>query len=264
MTLICSSCSMRLQLDDAKVPSRPFTVRCPKCQHIINAQPPVDGNNHGALALGGSPSTENPRFEQTTPAPLFTVDDSPPAGAEAYVNSSPPSVDSNELVRLLAALLQRGAPGAEKQPGAARLSWERRRVLICVASQPREIIARTLAEDDYQVFVAADTTQAIERMREERMDIVIFDPNFDQVEQGAAFINREVQSLRPAQRRRLFLVQLNGTVRTLDMHAAFVNNVNLVVNSSDIENMPRALERAIRDYNDLYREFNSALNVAAI
>jgi predicted Zn finger-like uncharacterized protein len=264
MIVICSGCSMRLQLDDAKIPSRPFTVRCPKCQHVINSQPPVNGNNHGALAVGESPSTEHPRLEQATPAPLFKLEE-PQAAAQESSGSGSSSADANELVRLLASLLQRGAPGsAEKQPGAYRLAWERRRVLVCVANQHRESIGRTLTKEDYQVFVAADTTQAIERMREERMDVVIFDPEFDQVEQGAAFINREVQSLRPAQRRRLFLVQLNSTARTLDMHAAFVNNVNLVINPTDIENLPRALERAMRDYNDLYREFNSALNIAAI
>ncbi|MCA1849798.1 MAG: zinc-ribbon domain-containing protein, partial [Acidobacteria bacterium] len=32
MIVVCSQCTTRLQLDDAKVPSRPFTVRCPKCQ----------------------------------------------------------------------------------------------------------------------------------------------------------------------------------------------------------------------------------------
>lgn len=255
---------MRLQLDDAKVPSRPFTVRCPKCQHTNTAQPPANGNHHGALAMGDSPATENPRLEQqATPTPLLQHDASL-AGSEASSTSVPASGDSSELVRLLAALLQRGMPNAEKQPGAYRLAWERRRVLVCVASQHREAIARTFGQDDYQVFIAADTTQAIERMREERMDIVIYDPDFDKIEQGAAFITREVQSLRPAQRRRLFLVQLNGSARTLDMHAAFVNNVNLVVNPAEIESLPRALERAIRDYNDLYREFNSALNIASI
>ena len=257
MIVVCTSCSMRLQLDDAKIPSRPFTLRCPKCQHIINSHPPGDGHERGALNVGDSPASENPRVEQPTLAPPFKLDIS-----QEDKNAS--STDSNELARLLATLLQRSTPSAEKQRGAARLAWERRRALVCVASPHAEAVARTLAENDYQVFVAADMTQAIERMREERMDIVISDPDFDAVEQGAAFINREVQSLRPAERRRLFLVQLSASARTLDSHAAFVNNVNLIVNRADIESMPRALERAIRDFNDLYREFNSALNVAAI
>lgn len=264
MIVICSGCLMRLQLDEAKIPSRPFTVRCPKCQLIINAQPPVDENAQGAMALGNSPATDNPRIEQATPTPLIKPE-AEMGGVEGTTsNAGTAATDFNELARLLATLVQRGAPASEKQRGAARLAWERRRALVCVATKHMNAVERVLTESDYQVFVATDTTQAIERMREEDMDVVVLDIDFDPIEQGAAFVSREVQSLRPAQRRRLFLVQLNPSARTLDTHAAFVNNVNMVVNPNDIENMPRALERGIRDFNDLYRDFNSVLNVAAI
>ena len=43
MIVTCPNCTARLQLDGAKVPARPFSVRCPKCQQIINAQPPSIG-----------------------------------------------------------------------------------------------------------------------------------------------------------------------------------------------------------------------------
>ena len=56
-----------------------------------------------------------------------------------------------------------------------------------------------LAKNDYQVFVAIDTEQAVERMRENRLDVVLLDPHFDAVEQGAAFVAREVNVLRPPQ-----------------------------------------------------------------
>ena len=52
MVITCQQCSARLQLDDAKVPSRPFTVRCPKCQHIINAQPPAQEPDYSAFGSG--------------------------------------------------------------------------------------------------------------------------------------------------------------------------------------------------------------------
>jgi predicted Zn finger-like uncharacterized protein len=32
---LCSSCSTRIQIDDARVPDRPFKVRCPKCQTVL-------------------------------------------------------------------------------------------------------------------------------------------------------------------------------------------------------------------------------------
>ena len=103
-----------------------------------------------------------------------------------------------------------------------------------------------------------------ELMREDRMDIVILDANFDPLEQGVAFITREVRLLRPSERRRLFLVYVTSGVRTMDLHAAFLHNVNLVINPSDVEQLPEALEVSIRHYNDLYRPFNRALDIAPI
>jgi predicted Zn finger-like uncharacterized protein len=32
---LCSQCSTRIQIDDTKVPDRPFKVRCPKCQTVM-------------------------------------------------------------------------------------------------------------------------------------------------------------------------------------------------------------------------------------
>jgi hypothetical protein len=101
-------------------------------------------------------------------------------------------------------------------------------------------------------------------MREDNMDIIILDPNFEPVEQGATHVSNEINAMRPAARRRTFLVHFSAAGRTLDQHAAFVSNVNLLVNHSDIEQMPRALERSLRDYNELYRDLNRALNVAPL
>jgi CheY-like chemotaxis protein len=253
-----------LQLDDAKLPSRAFTIRCPKCQNIISAQPPVaSGSEQSALGVGEAPALENPRYKQPTPAPAFNPELSDESGeVQAYAQA--PSVDTGDIVQVLTALLQRGATEKDRQAGATRLAWERRRALVCVTPANREAVAHALAGDKYLVFVADDTTQAIERMREDHMDVVILEPGFDQLEQGAAFVTREVSIMRPAERRRLFFVHLVASSRTLDAHAAFVNNINLVVNPVDIEILPQALERAMRDFNELYRDFNNAFKVASV
>ena len=263
MIVVCSQCTTRLQLDDAKVPTRSFTLRCPKCQSIIQAQPPATSNGQSALSLGETPALESRRFNPQVAAPAFQSEKAAEDGeVEAYDGSSPDA--PNELVRLLAELLQQSAPASGKKPVAARLKWERRRVLVCVTRPHRETIGRALVDENYQVYIAEDTSQAIERMREEQMEVVILEPEFDQIEQGAAFVTSEINVLRPAKRRRLIFVQLSPTARTLDSHAAFVHNVNLVVNIADLDKMPQVLERTLRDYNDLYRDFNTALNVAEI
>ena len=279
MIVACPNCTTRLQLEDAKVPARPFTVRCPKCQQIINAQPPSIGGAGGALSPGSDlpVSTRAKREVKSAPTPVFAHE---PLAAEADgpPSSTSPSatqVGDADLVRLLAALLQRGGgaaavAGEQESAGAAgvarsRPAWERRRALVCLgAEQPREIVASALAHSQYEVCVAVDTTHAIERMREEKMDVVVLDAEFDIIEQGAAFINREISSLRPAVRRRLVFVQFSPSARTADAHAAFLANVTLVVNHADAAQLPRLLERCIRDLNDLYGNLNKVLNVSEL
>ena len=101
-------------------------------------------------------------------------------------------------------------------------------------------------------------------MRENRLDLVILDSRFDPVEQGSVFVTREVTVLRPAQRRRLFFVLLSPTLRTLDAHAAFLNNVNAVVNVNDLAELPKLIEQRLREFNELYTEFNVAMHLPAL
>ncbi|MGI8653714.1 MAG: zinc-ribbon domain-containing protein [Pyrinomonadaceae bacterium] len=287
MLLICSSCATRLQLDDAKIPAHSFTIKCPKCQTPIISHAPAAAATKATQTMpdslapaaastsdsGGSSSVAQdvsaaPHFERPKPAPIFEQEEDMNNHASQSDNEDAAAAPSemSELTRVLTTLLQRGAAQpTDKQRNASRLTWERRRALVCVAEGvQREAVARALAQNDYQTFVAEEVTQALERMREERMDVVVLDKDFDPLEQGAAFVTREVNTLRPVERRRLFFVSFNSSARTGDTHAAFINNVNLVVNPADIENLPRALERAVRDYNDLYSDFNNALNVAAL
>src|SRR5215510_856762 len=66
MIIVCQKCSTRLQIDEEKSPQRPFNVRCPKCNNTVSSGPASPATEQSALAVGGSPSTDHPRFEQTT------------------------------------------------------------------------------------------------------------------------------------------------------------------------------------------------------
>ncbi|HLL74059.1 MAG TPA: zinc-ribbon domain-containing protein [Pyrinomonadaceae bacterium] len=253
MVITCQQCSARLQLDDTKIPARAFTVRCPKCQHVINAQPaaqePAAG---GALGLGEVPAAHSPRTSR--PAPIFKPD----AGGADAADGGVLQGDRDEVTNLLSALLQRAmtTAAAEASRGVGRLDLTHRCVLVCASPEHRFNVARTLVESGHEVYVAEDTTQAIERMRERKMDVVILEPTFDAVEQGAAFIRREIAALRPVARRRLFFVVLSADLRSGDTHQAFLAHANLALNPADLDDLPVLLDRGIRDFNELYREFN--------
>jgi hypothetical protein len=237
-----------------KIPSRPFTIKCPKCNSNVDssaANVPMEQ----AVTVGGSPSTADPRSEQAKAAPLFELD-------QNLNNNASGASATDKLVELLSGLVSQ--PAAAGYTQGPRPSWNPRKVLVCVPEENRESIARNFAENNYQVFVAQDTRQAIERMRENRLDLVVLDPRFDPVEQGSAFVTREVNVLRPVQRRRLFFVMLSPTLRTMDAHAAFLNNVNAVVNINDAGDLPKLVEHRLREFNELYTEFNNVMRVPAL
>src|SRR4030095_1416656 len=246
MIIVCQKCDSRLQVDDARVPSRPFVIRCPKCHSSMDS-----GLSSAALeqtAAKGSPSTEDPRFEQPNPAPLFEL--------QERVPEPPQAVSADRLAELLSGLINQPA-ATGRNVAYARPSWDPRKALVCVPEEYRESLARNLVANGYQVFVADDARQAVDRMRENLLDVVLLDPRFDPVEQGPVFVTREVNILRPAQRRRLFFVLLSPSLRTMDAHAAFLNNVNAIINVSEIAELPSLLEYRVREYNELYRDFNN-------
>lgn len=253
MIIVCQKCATRLQVDEEKSPARPFNVRCPKCNATVSSGVASPASEHGALAVGGSPSTEHPRFEQNT--------------ARAYEPAAKVSDNgatiTDDSVRMLMDLLSKGANHAPEKAGA-RPSWDQRKALVCTAETYRDAAARRLTQSGYQVFVAEDTRQAIETMRSNKMDVVLLEPQFDPAEQGMAFVIREVNVLRPPQRRRVFFVLISPSMRTMDAHAAFLSNVNLVVNVADVDELHRIMEVALREYNELYRDFNTAFNLTAL
>jgi predicted Zn finger-like uncharacterized protein len=254
MIIVCPKCSTRLQVDQEKSPNRPFNVRCPKCSATIGSSGASPAVEQSALAVGGSPSTDHPRFEQPT-ARAYEPVANPASGFEAG--------SANEALQMLAELLAKSG-GREAQDPGVRPSWNKRKALVCASESYREPVAKKLSDHGYEVYVAEETRQAIETMRSKQLDIVLLEPQFDPAEQGSAFVIREVNVLRPTQRRRLFFVLLSPSLRTMDAHAAFLNNVNAIVNLNDLEDLDRVMEIALREFNELYREFYSASGLTAL
>lgn len=256
MIIVCQNCDTRLQVDDTKVPTRPFVIKCPKCNNSVDCGLSSSILEQGAVNVGGSPATEHTRFDEPTPAPLFELESNRSGGV---ADVSP----TERLAELLSGLINQTPTPGRKAPNA-RPSWDARKALVCVPEEHRESVARGLAENGYKVFVAQDTRQAVDRMRENLLDVVVLDARFDPVEQGPVFVTREVNILRPAQRRRLFFVLLSPSLRTMDSHTAFLNNVNAIVNVNEIAELPKLIEHRVREYNELYKEFNHSLGMPEI
>jgi predicted Zn finger-like uncharacterized protein len=251
MIVICPNCTTRLQLEASKVPSRAFSVRCPKCQHIVNAQPPAPSSQRDALAVGSDP----PASARPQPVGGSATAATPTAAEQPQAHEA----EEAEVLRLLASLLKR-----ETGAGTLRHDVERRRALVCAGSACGGEVVRALARAGYEVFAPDNFPMASEALREGGVGVVVLDQEFDVRERGASSVCGELTAMRMPERRRVVFVQMSGTARTGDAHAAFIAGANLVVNTKDAQEVPRAVERNLRDLNELYRDFNKALGVSEL
>jgi predicted Zn finger-like uncharacterized protein len=135
MIIVCQKCDSRLQVDEAKVPARPFVVRCPKCNSSIDSGLPNTEEQSSSI-LVEAPAAENARFEQPNPAPLFQVDQK----ADVIGPVSP----IEKLTELLSGLVSQPAAAVRNLP-YGRPAWDPRKALICVPEEHREYISRSLS-----------------------------------------------------------------------------------------------------------------------
>src|SRR2546428_11458273 len=71
MVLICPKCEARLRLDEAQLPSHPFSVRCPKCQTSVDVQPDSVVGREPVVATETVAVRASAVFERPVAAPQF-------------------------------------------------------------------------------------------------------------------------------------------------------------------------------------------------
>ena len=242
MIIRCDNCSVSLQLDESKIPSGNFSVRCPRCQNLLRVQKDASGKGLSAVDQLAASQPAAPALE----------------GSELAAEKESGSQINSALRSLMAALQ------SDKTTLSDDDSDERpRRVLLCLGQKADET-ARVLAKAGYKVYMAKTPAQANERLRDGKTEVMIFSPDFAPDLGGAAIIQQKANAMYSSERRRLFLISLEDGGSTMNANEAFLRNLNLVVNANDIPQLPLILNRAIGDYNDLYHYFNEASGLSTI
>jgi len=241
MIIRCDNCSVSLQLDEGKIPGGNFTVRCPRCQNLIRVAP------------GAKNASPVQQLKENAPAPAVEENKQEFAAKEK-------EVEINSALRSLLSALQTENKALDANDEAAE---KPRRVLLCLGEK-RDAIAKTLVDAGFKVYLAETPAQANERLREGKTEILLFSPDFAAEFGGAVMLQQKVNKMPAGERRRLFLVSIEDGGITMSAHDAFLRNLNLIVNSNDISQLPLVLNRSLRDFNEIYRYYNEAMGAAAV
>src|SRR5262245_65858704 len=239
MTTTGPQCSMTLSFETNRLPSEPFTVLCPRCRQTVTVMPPK-------IEDPVLPQSQSP----VTP-PLDGGDGSHPQA---------------ELLRSIASLLsgsgQTPAPKAGSAPKVELDKWQRRRVLLCMDdAQLRDRIRGALDADRYELFSANLVPEATELLHESRAEVLVLSPTFDSEHQGGSVMVSSVGRMTPQKRRRTYVILISPQLRTMDTYLAFANGVNLTIHPEDVDSFQAIFERSMRDFNELYRPMNIAMEM---
>lgn len=234
MIIRCDNCSVSLQLDETKIPTGNFSVRCPRCQNLLRVQKDASGK--------GLSTVEQLAASQAAASTKEGAQEFAAKESELQINTA--------LKSLMTALQSDNSVVSEPD-----MADKPRRILLCLGEKTDET-ANLLAKSGFKVYVAQTPAQANERLRDGKTEIVIFSPDFAPEMGGAAIIQQKANSMYSSERRRMFLISLEDAGTTMNAHDAFLRNLNLIVNTSDLKQLPLILNRAIGDFNDLYNYFN--------
>lgn len=232
MLVTCNNCSTSLQIDESKATSERFAVRCPKCQNAVQVQVNKSAANGTADNL--------------------SIPSSVPAQSAVNRNWEIPPI----------ATFQR--PGLYHEEKPAQHSHHpthnlpQKQVLICLDGERSQKIAQLLDEAGYTVYLAENPAQATEKIRDADVDVLVLSSDFALSFNGYTVLTQLLNMLPAVERRKIFTVSIEDNLQTFNTHEAFLRNLNLIVNRNDIHHLPSIINRALRDYNELYRYFNPA------
>src|SRR3569623_418892 len=208
MIIRCDNCSVSLQLDESKIPSGKFSVRCPRCQNLLRVDKSASAVDQLAENKAAPVGAESPDFKAKE--------------QDLEINNALKSLMSALTVNQKAANMSDDEE--EEKP---------RRILLCLGARQDET-ARLLAKSGYKVYVAQTPAQANERLREGKTEILIFSPDFAPDLGGAAIIQQRANAMYSSERRRLYLISLEEQGTTMNAMDAFLRNLNLIVNTADL------------------------------
>jgi len=136
---------------------------------------------------------------------------------------------------------------------------EKLALIMVTQTDPAEPIEDALERLGYNGIQAKNTSEALAKMHFQNFDLLILSDRFDNSPLKESPVLQYLNHLSMSVRRRMFVLLMGDTFRTMDPMVAFAMSANLVANWKDLERLPNILRRAIADHERFYKVFMDTL-----
>lgn len=232
----CPNCQHTIRIDDAKVPERAFSVKCPKCQTVVK----FPGKAAAAPAPAPAPPPPAPEPPAVAEAPP-----PPPAGV-----APAPAVGLDEMKAQMMAQLRRemGAPAASGNAG---------RALVALPDRGQAgAITLTLNRLGYAVETLDDYDEGARLLEQGVYNMLV--TSRQPLAGGKESLYQRLGRLQPEARRRVFVLLVGDEYKTGDGTQAFACYVDLVVSARDAGTCDALVRGVVGERQRMYQAFNEA------
>jgi CheY-like chemotaxis protein len=133
-------------------------------------------------------------------------------------------------------------------------------VLVCTSdSSMLSKIQPILESMEYHMTTVEDARDALKKMRFHLYDLILVDENFDTSDPDSNSILIYLERLTMDVRRNMFVALITSRFRTMDNMMAFNKSVNIVINTSNLNNIDKVLKKSIAENNLFYKIFRETL-----
>ena len=221
----CPKCAHKIVIDDARVPERAFSVKCPKCQTAVKFA------GKGAGAAAAAPAAPTP---SSVPEP-----------------AAPPSGGGDEAMRAeMMAQLRREMALGETRPDAGR-------ALVSLGDRAQAgTLTLALTRQGYQVDTVDNPEEASRLVEQGVYDLVAASRTAGAA--GKESLYQRMMRLNPEARRRVFLLLTGDDLKTGDGTQAWVTMADLVVSTRDLATVDTLLNKTVDERSRLYQVFLEA------
>ena len=231
MQITCPKCQKSFLLDDAKVPAKPVTIKCPSCAGPIPVVPPAPQPEAPAEASAGSGlAPGSPAWERLK------------------------REVAADVLRQLGIHVQRSPEGE-----ASDLEDDRRLALVCEDEALFQVaVSEALGKLGFRCELAATCEAALAMAPRGFYDVITVDNRFPDDPEGGYKILQAVNALQPDQRRKMYVAFISADLSTMDTQSAFALGANLTVSKKDIRKLDKILREGLEAHRRLYRVFFQA------